>query len=179
MGCLSAWSGLGFGVGLFLAAAPGRPWWQRLVGLGLVWAFFFFIGYFWVVGAVAQSVQYSSDPGATQQIDEISAAAIRFFSQVALWAEGLAALAAVGLALFFRPRGAIRPALPGLALLFALPAGFPLMTALAGILTYSQYLAGSPAFAGVVPELLAWLAMSTLSLTASFVLPILTDQSKP
>jgi len=174
MGCLSAWSGLGFGIGMFLAAAPGRPWWQRLVGLGLVWAFFFFIGYFWVVGAVAQSVQYSSDPGATQQIDEISAAAIRFFSQVALWAEGLAALAAVGLALFSKSRHAVRPALPGLALLFTLPAGFPLMTALAGILTYSQYLAGSPAFAGVVPELLAWLGVATLGLAAGFGLSVLT-----
>ncbi len=171
MGCLSAWSGLGFGVGLFLAVAPGRPWWQRLVGVGLVWAFFFFIGYFWLVGAVAQSTQFA-ELGGTQRIDEISVAVVGFFGQVALWSEGLAALTAAALGLFFKSRGTVRPALSGLVLLFALPPGFPLMTALAGILTYSQYLVGSPAFAGAVLELLGWLALAALSLTAGFILSL-------
>lgn len=172
MGCLSAWSGLGFGIGLFLAVAPGRPWWQRLVGVGLVWAFFFFIGYFWLVGAVAQSTQFA-ETGGTQRIDDIAVAVVRFFGQVALYAEGLAAVVAAAVGLFFKGRGAVRSALPGLALLFALPPGFPLMTALAGILTYSQYLAGSPVFAGTVLELLGWLGLAALSLTAGFILSLL------
>ncbi len=178
MGCLSAWSGLGFGIGLFLAVAPGRPWWQRLAGLALVWTFFFFIGYFWVVGAVAQSTQFA-EAGSTQRIDDITVAAVRFFSQAALYGEGLAVLVAGALGLFFRARGGIRSALPGLALLFALAPGLPLMAALAGILAYSQYLTGSPAFAGAATELLGWLALSALSVTAGFVLSRLTAHHRP